>query len=156
MNCLPSYTTHALQPCDVGVFGLLNSAWKAEVVKYLQQYLIITKHNLLEYYNNAWKQALKPTTIISAFVKTRIWPLNCHALNPQLFEPFKNTTIQFSQLLPTTQPLLLIYSRCSTISKWTYIGWSCTKSYSCPALQKPSSWFSTSYSIMKRLVHQKC
>lgn len=27
--CLPSHTTHALQPCDVGVFGPLATTWKA-------------------------------------------------------------------------------------------------------------------------------
>lgn len=26
--CLPSHTTHALQPCDVGAFGLLAQSWK--------------------------------------------------------------------------------------------------------------------------------
>jgi hypothetical protein len=25
--CLPPHTTHRLQPCDVGVFGLLKKAW---------------------------------------------------------------------------------------------------------------------------------
>jgi hypothetical protein len=29
--CLPSHTTHALQPCDVGVFGPLATYWAAEV-----------------------------------------------------------------------------------------------------------------------------
>lgn len=29
--CLPSHTTHALQPCDVGVFGPLAAKWKARV-----------------------------------------------------------------------------------------------------------------------------
>lgn len=29
--CLPSHTTHALQPCDVGVFGPLAACWKAQV-----------------------------------------------------------------------------------------------------------------------------
>ncbi len=26
--CLPSHTTHALQPCDVGAFGPLSQSWK--------------------------------------------------------------------------------------------------------------------------------
>ncbi|THU83056.1 CENP-B protein [Dendrothele bispora CBS 962.96] len=29
--CLPAHTTHALQPCDVGVFGPLAQKWKALV-----------------------------------------------------------------------------------------------------------------------------
>jgi DDE superfamily endonuclease len=106
--CLPSHTTHALQPCDVGVFGPLDSAWKAEVVKTSQQYLAITKYNLLEHYDSARKRALKPSTIISAFAKTGIWPFNRLALDPQLFEPSKNTTTQSSQPLPANLPQLLI------------------------------------------------
>ena len=31
--CLPSHTTHALQPCDVGVFGPLAKIWKTNVSK---------------------------------------------------------------------------------------------------------------------------
>lgn len=27
--CLPAHTTHALQPCDVGVFSPLAAKWKA-------------------------------------------------------------------------------------------------------------------------------
>lgn len=33
--CLPSHTTHALQPCDVGVFGPLAAKWKALVMEVL-------------------------------------------------------------------------------------------------------------------------
>lgn len=108
MICLPSHTTHALQPCDVGVFGPLDSAWKAEVVKSSQQYLAITKYNLLEHYDNARKRALKPSTIVTAFTRTGIWPLNRLALDPQLFEPSKNTTTQSSQPLPARLPQILI------------------------------------------------
>lgn len=31
--CLPSHTTHALQPCDVGVFGPLATLWSKQVSK---------------------------------------------------------------------------------------------------------------------------
>ena len=31
--CLPSHTTHILQPCDVGVFGPLSKLWKSQVNK---------------------------------------------------------------------------------------------------------------------------
>ena len=31
--CLPLHTTHALQPCDVGVFGPLAHAWKSQVTQ---------------------------------------------------------------------------------------------------------------------------
>ena len=49
--CLPSHTTHVLQPCDVGVFGPLTSCWKSEVNTSSGQYITITKSNLIEHYS---------------------------------------------------------------------------------------------------------
>lgn len=51
--CLPSHTTHRLQPCDVGVFGPLASSWKAEVNEASKHDIQITKYNLLEHYSQA-------------------------------------------------------------------------------------------------------
>ncbi|KAF8240819.1 hypothetical protein L208DRAFT_1198774, partial [Tricholoma matsutake] len=74
--CLPSHTTHALQPCDVACFGPLASAWKSEANLASADYVEITRWNLLVFYGKARERALKKTTIISAFAKTGIWPLN--------------------------------------------------------------------------------
>lgn len=65
--CLPSHTTHALQPCDVGIFGPLALAWKSQVTEASQNNISITKANLLLYYHKAWSIALKLTTIQSVF-----------------------------------------------------------------------------------------
>lgn len=106
--CLPSHTTHALQPCDVACFGPLASAWKSEVNSASADYVEITKQNLLVFYGKARECALKKTTIISAFAKTGIWPLNRHILDPSVFEPSKNTTTEPSQPLPARLPMLLV------------------------------------------------
>ena len=45
--CLLSHTTHHLQPCDVGFFGPLASAWKSEVNKASSEWIPIHKKNLL-------------------------------------------------------------------------------------------------------------
>jgi hypothetical protein len=92
--CLPSHTTHALQPCDIGVFGPLSACWKAEVNKASQEYTRITKHNLLQYYATARTRAFQPSTIISAFAKTGIWPLNPNTINDSAYESSLNTTTQ--------------------------------------------------------------
>ena len=68
--CLPSHTTHALQPCDVGAFGLLAQSWKWVVTLASQSPIAIRKDNLLSYYHTAQIEALKPSTIQSAFRKT--------------------------------------------------------------------------------------
>ncbi|KDQ53044.1 hypothetical protein JAAARDRAFT_99261, partial [Jaapia argillacea MUCL 33604] len=74
--CLPSHTTHALQPCDVGVFGPLAQSWKSEVNKSGREQIRISKDNILIFYKTACDRALKPSTVISAFAKTGIWPFN--------------------------------------------------------------------------------
>jgi hypothetical protein len=106
--CLPSHTTHALQPCDVACFGPLASAWKSEVNAASADYMEITKRNLLVFYSKARDRALKKSTIISAFAKTGIWPFNRHALDSSVFEPSKNTTTEPAQPMPAKLPTLLV------------------------------------------------
>ena len=99
--------THALQPCDVGVFGPLARAWKSQVTQASQDNIAITKDNLLLYYHKARSIALKLTTIQSSFRKTGIHPLNCSTIPVSAFEPAKNTTTQAAQSLPAPLPSLL-------------------------------------------------
>jgi hypothetical protein len=106
--CLPSHTTHALQPCDVGIFGPLARAWKSCVTRASQENIPITKSNLLRYYHEARNTALKTTTIQSAFRKTGIHPLDRNAVPLSAFEPAKNTTTQAAQPLPAELSSLLI------------------------------------------------
>ena len=102
--CLPSHTTHVLQPCDVSVFGPLASSWKAQVNQAARNYIPITKYNLLEQYSAAQERAFKSETICPAFKQTGIWPMNRDALDPHVFDPSLNTTTQAAQPLPTTPP----------------------------------------------------
>jgi hypothetical protein len=106
--CLSSHTTHALQPCDVACFGPLASAWKSEVNAASADYVEITKQNLLLFYVKAREHSLKKSTIIFAFMKTRIWPFNCHILDSSDFKPSKNMTTEPVQPLPAKLPTLLV------------------------------------------------
>ncbi|KAF5327341.1 hypothetical protein D9619_003974 [Psilocybe cf. subviscida] len=106
--CLPSHTTHKLQPCDVGVFGPLAAAWKKEVMEAGHQNVAITKHNMLFYYDNARKSAFKSLTIKSAFLKTGIHPLNHGIIPASAYAPSLNTTTQSAQPLPASIPDLLM------------------------------------------------
>ncbi|KAF8236686.1 hypothetical protein L208DRAFT_1192246, partial [Tricholoma matsutake] len=65
--CLPSHTTHALQPCDIDAFGPLAQSWKHEVTLTSQSLIAIRKDNILTYYHAACITALKTTTIQLAF-----------------------------------------------------------------------------------------
>jgi len=98
--CLPPHTTHALQPCDVGVFGPLAKEWKIIVTALNHQMVPVTKGNLLEHYHKARVKAFKPSTLISAFRKTGIWPLDPNALPPSAYAPALNTTTQSAQPIP--------------------------------------------------------
>ncbi|KIM25136.1 hypothetical protein M408DRAFT_52558, partial [Serendipita vermifera MAFF 305830] len=74
--CLPPHTTHKLQPCDVGVFGPLSSAWKKEVQKSFSIGHSVDRYNLIEVYSRARRDSFKETTIQKAFKTTGIWPFN--------------------------------------------------------------------------------
>lgn len=102
--CLPSHTTHRLQPCDVGVFGPLASCWKAVVNANSTQYVAIRKNNLLQYYATAREKAFSPKTIQAAFRKTGIWPLNPEAIEASAFSPALNTTTKPALPLVTEAP----------------------------------------------------
>ena len=106
--CLPSHTTHVLQPCDVGVFGPLSTYWKAQVNISSRAYTPITKSNLLAHYHTARENAFRQTTIAAAFRKTGIHPLNPDCVDKALFEPAKNTTTQAAPILPVRLPNLLL------------------------------------------------
>lgn len=92
--CLPSHTTHALQPCDVGVFSPLSTSWKTLVNRLTHDGIAVSKFNFLTHYHTARVKAFKPSTILSAFAKSGIWPINPHAIPLDAFEPAKNTTTQ--------------------------------------------------------------
>lgn len=106
--CLPSHTTHALQPCDIAVFGPLAASWKAEVNQASHEYIPIHKSNLVEYYARAREHALQPSTILSAFSRTGIWPLNPNIIDPIQFQPSLNTTTEAAQPMPAQIPALLV------------------------------------------------
>ena len=106
--CLPSHTTHRLQPCDVGIFGPLAASWKKEVIGCSSEYIQIRKHNLVKYYSRARSTAFVGDTIRSAFRKTGIWPYNPEVIEEAAFAPSLNTTTQAAQLVAAVLPDILI------------------------------------------------
>ena len=106
--CLPSHTTHHLQPCNVGCFGPLASTWKSEVNKASSEWISIHKNNLLSYYFKVHVKVLTQSMIHSAFCKTRIWPINRHIIKQDAYAPALNTTMQASQPITAVIPDLLV------------------------------------------------
>ena len=62
----------------------------------------------MAHYHTARVASLNTTTIQSAFQKTGIWPLNCHAIPLSAFDPSKTTTTQSAQPLPAHLPSILV------------------------------------------------
>ena len=75
--CLPPHTTHKPQPLDVGVFGLFQWAWLDlcdSVVELTGSEM--PKENFIKQYMKVRSSTFKSITIISAFKKSGIWPVN--------------------------------------------------------------------------------
>jgi hypothetical protein len=73
--CLPPHTTHALQPCDVGVFSPLASHWAAEVEKAFDSGEGVSRQTFLKVYHRARDQTITPQTIQASWRKAGIHPL---------------------------------------------------------------------------------
>jgi hypothetical protein len=92
-------------------FWPLAQCWKRIVTLTSQSLITITKDNLLKYYHIARVEGLKTLAVLSAFRKTGIWPLNCHAIPITAFALAQNTTTQADShsqlpalLVPTPVP----------------------------------------------------
>ena len=74
---MPPHLTHILQPLDVAVFQPLKH-YHAKELDYIVRDGVsnITKLEFLAIIQQIRKEAFKRTTILSAFKKTGIWPLN--------------------------------------------------------------------------------
>jgi hypothetical protein len=74
---LPSHTSHKLQPCDVGVFGLLKTAY-CEQAKRMEQEGVNTvgKQHFAYLYSPARVSSLTKRNIIAAWRGSRLFPFN--------------------------------------------------------------------------------
>ena len=86
--CLPPHTTHKLQPLDVGVFGPFQRAWidRCDSVVELTG-SEMPKEEFIRTYMDVRNNTFKPVTIISAFKKSGIWPINRAVFATEDFAP---------------------------------------------------------------------
>jgi len=76
---LPSHSTHWLQPLDMGLFGLLSTAYSNELNKLLSnslRYTSMSKWLFWWLFKPAWETAFTEKNILSSFEKTGIFPYN--------------------------------------------------------------------------------
>lgn len=76
--CLPSHTSHLLQPLDVGVFKALKSAFNKACKRYMAENpgCVIRSENIASLLAHAWPRSVTPVNIMSGFHKCGIHPLN--------------------------------------------------------------------------------
>ncbi|XP_072375567.1 uncharacterized protein, partial [Diabrotica undecimpunctata] len=87
--CLPSNTTHELQPMDKAVFRSFEHHWDEQVLLYWTKYKerALTKQRFGEIFSIVWDKALTPSNIKSGFAATGIFPYNPDAIPEVAFAP---------------------------------------------------------------------
>jgi len=108
---LPPHTTHALQPCDVGIFGPLAAAWRKVVGKYTRYGLHIEPEDIPALLHQARQKSITPEIIKSAWAQSGLHPLRLDAIPAEMFEPSKLSTRKAAQPIPTTLPPFLVELR---------------------------------------------
>ena len=74
---LPSHTSHKLQPCDVGVFGLLKTAYRDEVERLCRGGLeAVSKEHFISIYKPARETAMTRRNITAAWAASGLFPFN--------------------------------------------------------------------------------
>ena len=113
--CLPSHTTHLLQPLDVGVFKSMKSQFNKACKHFMTSKpgRIITSEDLASLLAVTWPQCMTPVNIMSGFRKCGIYPLNPGAVKDYETAPSKSLCFpsdsqdqepDISTLSPETQP----------------------------------------------------
>ena len=89
--CLPSHTTHILQPLDVGVFKSFKSNFSKACHKFLmgRPGQVITTAAIASLIHDAWYISFTPLNILSGFKKCGIHPLNPGEVSDRQLAPSK-------------------------------------------------------------------
>ena len=85
--CLPSNTTHELQPMDKTVFRAFEAYWDEVVLKFWRQHpdRSITKERFGKVFTPVWNKAMSVSNIVSGFRATGICPFDRNAIPDMTF-----------------------------------------------------------------------
>ena len=87
--CLPSHTSHILQPLDIGVFKSFKSGYSKACRKYIMENpgRVITSEVIASLVGETWAHSITPMNILSGFKKSRISPLNPSEVSDRMLTP---------------------------------------------------------------------
>ena len=80
--CLPSHTSHFLQPLDVGVYGPLKKIWKSILKEYKisSRATNITKQDFPSLLKSLWDRGFQECHLKAGFRECGLYPVNPHAV----------------------------------------------------------------------------
>ena len=87
--CLPSNTTHELQPMDKSVFRSFETYWDEDVLKFwrLHPDRQVNKERFGKIFTPAWYRAMTPANVINGFKSTGLYPFDKDSIPPEAFAP---------------------------------------------------------------------
>jgi hypothetical protein len=102
--CMPPYSSHILQPLDVGCFGPLKKSYGRQIKHLMrQQYTYITKEDFIPAFRAAFKDSLIESNIKGGFRGAGLVPFNPEKVISALDLKLRTPTPQNSRP-STTQP----------------------------------------------------
>ena len=104
LYCLPSHTTHALQPLDIVLFSPLKQAWAKAVASEEFDGRKVTKENFLKIYGIAHLQSFTLGNILASFRKSGIWPLDPTIITAEMMAPSTVESMDINAVTPIDLP----------------------------------------------------
>ena len=91
LYCSLPNATHVLQPCDVGFFGLMKSAWKKKVNTWQLDHLgeAFSKKAFPGVFRKAWYRVAKLENAIHSFQRCGLFPFNRDNIDLERLNPSK-------------------------------------------------------------------
>ena len=104
--CLPSKTTHKMQPLDVLVLAQVERSWQAVCDEAMKKKIPINRFTVIPAYIRGTRAAMTKEIIQKAFEKTGIYPINRAVFQPEDFAPSKasSSVTQVPESFPAEVP----------------------------------------------------